>query len=79
MDITGVTNDMFVGQRHRSASIHKTENGYTITAKFRVETTNYTGKTHKEMSSLVYVYYTVEEVLDFLKQYMNAPAEELEK
>lgn len=71
------------GKPHREVKIEKVENGFKVTGNFRVEVVNksnvYVGpdRCNYEIKRREFVYYTVEEVLGFVKGYLSADKEEL--
>ena len=64
---------------HRQLTIRKVENGFMVQAQFLLEEKNWEGKQFKNWKPLEYCYYTVEEALNFAKEYLMAPANTLEK
>ncbi len=75
-EMTLMPND-WRGGSHRSIRVRKKENGYAIDATFQVEREDHRGKLGLEREEREYVFYTVPEVLDFVKEYLLADPEAL--
>jgi len=85
-DMTIMGEGMF-GERHRGCQISKVENGYRV--KVIIEKTRKRGHPpaayQEEDEDRVfaaeeeYVFYTVEEVLDFVKNYLNSGRADLKR
>lgn len=57
--------------RHRGLSIQKVENGFLLDAAF-VVTRSHRADPFEDTESRRFVFYTVEEVTDFVKNYLQA-------
>lgn len=67
------------GDRHRRLSIKKVENGYEVEAAFLVEKHHDNGVPYQHQEHRSYVFYTIEEALDFAKNYFDAEQSEIRK
>jgi hypothetical protein len=64
--------------RHRRCSVEKQENGFVVKASFNEEVGRaITREVLRQKVEKAWVFYTTEEVLDFLREYLDAPQEEI--
>jgi ribulose bisphosphate carboxylase small subunit len=75
--------DTIVGQswasKHRGLQIDKVENGYQVKARFSERTRPKGSVWQESVTWRTYVYYTEEEVVAFVRQYLKAEKGELEE
>ena len=68
----------WMGDAHRSLSVKKIENGYTVDAKFTKKRTH-AGESYDAATEKRYCFYSLAEVITFVTGYFEAPAEELQE
>jgi len=75
-----ILGDGWSGAQHRSVRVSKVENGFRVQAavmKTTMEDASGASRAFHSREDVEYVFYTVPEVLDFVRQYLEAPMEDL--
>ena len=72
-----LTADRVWDAEHRGINVSRVENGYQVVAQMIVNCKDYQGEKRDQWKKRTYVFQEIDEVLDFVGQYLKAGPKEL--